>query len=68
VDLDDLPRFAECLVGPVCAPGGDGCDVPAWTQPPADLPVQHCLMMDVDYDWDADLHDFAVLQAPLGAP
>jgi hypothetical protein len=68
VDLDDLPRFAECLVGPLCAPGGDDCDVPAWTQPPADLPIPHCLMVDVDYDRDVDLHDFDVFQTLFGVP
>jgi hypothetical protein len=64
VDADDLPRFDECLAGPACA-GGE-CNPPAWTSPPADLPLQHCLMMDPDYDGDVDLADFGGLQHVFG--
>jgi hypothetical protein len=67
-DLDDLPRFVECLIGPACDGTPDGCNPPAWTAPPADLPLQHCLMMDLDYDGDVDLHDFADVQNILGVP
>lgn len=67
VSLDDVPRFAECLIGPACEGTAGGCNPPAWTAPPADLPLQHCLMMDLDYDGDVDLGDFAGLQRGLGA-
>jgi hypothetical protein len=66
VDLDDMPRFAECLAGPACDSAPDGCDLPVWTQTPPDLDVQHCLMMDLDYDGDADLFDFGGLQDVFG--
>ena len=68
VDCDDVPCFRERLIGPLCDGVPGGCDPPAWTQPPADLPLQHCLMMDLDYDGDVDLLDFAGLQVLLGAP
>jgi len=68
VDLDDLPRFVECLVGPLCDDAPAGCDPPAWTWPPTELPIQHCLMMDLNYDGDVDVGDFAGLQAILGDP
>ena len=67
-DLDDLPRFAECLGGPLCDAVPEGCNPPAWTEPGFDLPIQRCLMMDLDYDGDVDLHDFAGLQAIFGRP
>jgi hypothetical protein len=65
-DLADFARFQECFVGPVCDVGG--CSPPAWTAPPADLPLQHCLMMDLDYDGDVDLVDFTGLHDLLDAP
>ncbi len=68
VDLDDVPRFGECLIGPLCDPVPGGCDPPGWTWPPLELPVQHCLMMDFDYDADVDLSDFSGLQVVFGAP
>ena len=68
VDSDDLPCFRERLIGPLCDNVPGGCDPPAWTQPPTSLPLQHCLMMDLDYDGDVDLLDFAGLQVLLGVP
>ena len=68
VDLADLPRLGECLGGPLCDDVPGGCDPPAWTWAPAELPVQHCLMMDPDYDGDVDLADFGGLQRLLGSP
>ena len=68
VQLDDLPRFAECMTGPMCDSQPDGCDPPAWTEGPFNLHLQHCLMMDQDYDGDVDLFDFVELQSVLGAP
>ena len=68
VTLDDLPRFDECLIGPMCNGIPGGCDPPAWTLPPVELPVQHCLMMDFSYDGDVDLGDFAGLQSLIGVP
>lgn len=64
VDLDDVPRFHECLLGPVC--NDAGCNPPAWWQPPGNLPVEYCLMMDMDYDGDVDLRDFADVQVIFG--
>ncbi|MHC4609606.1 MAG: hypothetical protein ACYS7M_04595 [Planctomycetota bacterium] len=63
VTIDDMSRFSECLIGPVCNGSPGGCDSPAW--PP---PLQDCLMMDFDYDADVDLCDFAGLQAALDGP
>jgi len=68
VDLDDFPRFVECLVGPLCNSEPGGCNPPAWTGPAAQLPIRHCLMMDLDYDGDVDLRDFVDLQVMLGDP
>ncbi|HUW82400.1 MAG TPA: hypothetical protein VMZ31_06325 [Phycisphaerae bacterium] len=67
VDLGDLPRFVECMTGPMCEPGG-GCWPPAWTQPPLLLPVERGLMMDMDYDGDVDLHDFGGFQLIFAGP
>ena len=67
-DLDDLPRFEECLIGPGCDEEPEGCDPPAWTEPPAGLDIQHCLMMDQNYDGDVDLGDFGDFQMLLGDP
>ena len=68
VDLGDMPRFDECLIGPLCNGVPGGCDPPAWTWPPpgADLDIQHCLMMDFDCDGDVDLLDFRGLEAAFG--
>ena len=68
VDLDDLPRFDECLGGPLCDDAPGGCNPPAWTEPGFELPIQRCLMMDLDYDGDVDLHDFAGLQTIFTPP
>ncbi|GAG41855.1 unnamed protein product, partial [marine sediment metagenome] len=65
VDLDDWPRFVECFTGPVCNNTPGGCNPPEWG-PPVESPVQHCLMMDLDYDGDVDLFDFAGLQVIFG--
>ena len=66
VDVDDAPRFAECFIGPECEGLTGGCDPPAWTRPCPGLDVQACLMMDLDYDGDVDLRDFAVWQVIFG--
>ena len=66
VNLDDFPRFVECLVGPLCDNELGGCNPPAWTGPAAQLPIRHCLMMDLNYDGDVDLRDFVDLQVMLG--
>ena len=68
VTLDDHPRFTECLTGPVCEQEPEGCYPPAWASTPTESTVQHCLMMDLDYDGDVDLFDFADLQERLGGP
>jgi len=68
MDLVDMPRFAECMTGPMCDSQPDGCDPPAWMEDPLNLHIQHCLMMDQDYDGDVDLFDFVELQTVLGAP
>ncbi|MCK4341730.1 MAG: hypothetical protein KAY37_08415 [Phycisphaerae bacterium] len=65
---DDWPRCEECLLGPQCGEAPEGCNPPAWTWEPWSLPVQHCLMMDFDYDGDMDLLDFAELQTIVGTP
>ena len=65
VDINDVLRFDECLMGPVCDEAG-GCDPPAWTG--AGLDIQDCLMMDFDYDGDVDLFDFGELQRSWGDP
>ena len=62
INTDDLERLAECLTGQLCAPSGPPCNPPTWPAPPADLPLAHCMMMDLDYDGDVDLRDFAGLQ------
>ncbi len=67
VDLDDVPRSHECLTGPVCDGAGEACDLPAWTGPPLERHIQHCLMMDMDYDGDVDLEDIKHFQAVFGA-
>ena len=67
VDLRDLPRLVECMTGPVCEDGG-GCWPPAWAQPPLLLPIEHGLMMDMDYDGDVDLHDFGGFQLIFARP
>lgn len=67
VDLDDLPRFHACLTGPGCAAPGAPCDPPAWTEPPWNLGLQDCLMMDMDYDNEIDLRDFGGLQMVFGS-
>ena len=67
VDLDDLPRFHACLTGPVCAAPGIPCVPPAWTEPPWNLGLQDCLMMDTDYDSEVDLADFGGFQAVFGS-
>ena len=67
-DLDDFPRFVECLVGPLCDNEPGGCNPPVWTGPAAQLPIRHCLMMDLDYDGDVDLRDYVDLQVMLGRP
>jgi hypothetical protein len=67
VDADDWPRFVECLTGPRCEETGDGCNLPAWVSAPWELPVQHCLMMDLDFDGDVDLRDYAGVQKVFGA-
>ncbi len=68
VTLDDVPRFAECLTGPSGNGEPGGCDPPAWTQPPAELPLPYCLMMDQDYDGDVDVFDFGQLQTMWETP
>jgi hypothetical protein len=68
VDLDDFPRYAQCLIGPFCDNEPGGCIPPAWTGPTVELPIQHCLMMDLDFDGDVDLRDFVDLQVMLGGP
>ncbi len=69
VDLEDCPRFEECLIGPLCDGAPGGCTPPAWTWPTVtDLPVQHCLMMDSDCDGDVDLADFGGFQTVFGVP
>lgn len=68
VDAADLPRFNECCIGPQCDDLPGGCNPPAWTWPPPELPIQQCLMMDFDYDGDVDLTDFADLQVIFGDP
>ena len=65
-DLDDSARFDECLIGPLRQGVPGGCYPPAWTWAPAGRDVQHCLMMDLDYDGDVDLGDFGGLQELLG--
>ncbi len=67
VDLGDLPRFVECMTGPVCQDAG-GCWPPAWSLPPLLLPIEHGLMMDMDYDGDVDLHDFGGFQLIFARP
>ncbi|MCP4594675.1 MAG: hypothetical protein GY842_28415, partial [bacterium] len=68
IALTDVPRFGECMTGPVCDDEPEGCDPPAWTSPPVNLDIQHCLMMDLDYDGDVDLGDFSALQAAWPVP
>ncbi|MFH1745832.1 MAG: hypothetical protein ABIG44_02190 [Planctomycetota bacterium] len=65
---DDLPRYAECLVGPQCDDLPAGCPVPAWTADPPGLAVMQCIMMDLDYDGDIDLRDFAQFQLIVETP
>jgi len=67
VDLDDQPRFHECFTGPVWATAGAPCVSPAWTEPPWNMGLQDCLMMDMDYDNEVDLQDFGGMQAVFGA-
>ena len=68
VDLDDLPRFRECLIGPRCDGTDGGCNPPAWTAPDPGLLLRRCLAMDLDYDGDVDLADFAGLQRIMATP
>lgn len=68
VELDDWPRFDECFSGPLCDNASGGCDPPVWTRPASGLPIQRCLMMDMDYDGDVDLRDFATLQKIVVVP
>ena len=65
VGIDDFPRFHACFIGPLC--DEEGCETPRWAPPSGNLPLQHCLMMDLDYDGDVDLRDFAGLQVVFGA-
>ena len=67
VDLEDLPRFHACLTGPICATAEEPCDPPAWTEPPWNLGLQDCLMMDMDYDYQIDLVDFGGFQRVFGS-
>ena len=67
LDIDDWPRFHTCFVGPQCGETGGGCNPAAWTLPPTELALEHCLMMDLDYDGDVDLRDFAELQVIFDA-
>jgi len=68
VKLDDVPRFHECFGGPSCDGVSGGCDPPAWTTSPMPMPILDCLMMDMDYDGDVDLRDFAGFQRVFGTP
>lgn len=61
-DWDDLPRFHTCLTGPHCEGSANGCLPPAWHTLPMGRSIKHCLMMDMDYDGDVDLADFAGFQ------
>jgi len=66
VDLDDLPRFRACITGAACHDVTVACHPPAWTRPPIGLTLEGCVMMDLDFDGDVDLRDFAGLQATFG--
>ena len=70
VTLNDLPRFDECLAGPLCDGMNGDCDPPAWMlrDPGLALDYQHCVMMDLDYDDDVDLRDFARFQLIFESP
>ena len=68
VELDDFSRFGECITGPACDHAPGGCNPPVWTSSPTSRPIQHCLMMDFDFDGDVDLADFGGWQSLYGAP
>jgi len=68
VDFQDVPRLEECLGGPQCDLLVGGCNPPAWSIPPASLPVAQCLTMDLDYDGDVDLRDVYGFQTLFGRP
>lgn len=65
VDLLDLPRLQSCITGPRCGGQPAGCGPPAWTWPGYELPIQHCVMMDFDYDGDVDLLDYGGFEIAL---
>ncbi|MBN2448682.1 MAG: hypothetical protein JXO22_18290 [Phycisphaerae bacterium] len=65
-DLNDLPVCLDCMTGPQCDDIAGGCNPPAWTFDPPGLDVQACLTMDLDYDGDVDLRDFATFQLIAG--